>query len=40
MNRTRIRQQILENLRQGARMAGADKDLRVEKRARTVTLYG
>lgn len=40
MRRSAIRKQILDNLRQGARLAAADKDVRVEKRARTVTLYG
>jgi hypothetical protein len=40
MTRNHIRTQILENLRQGARLAAADKEVRVEKRARTVTLYG
>lgn len=40
MRRTAIKKQILDNLRANARIAGARSEVRVEKRARTVTLYG
>lgn len=39
MNRTRIRKQILENLRSNARRAATESTARIEKRPRTVTLY-
>lgn len=40
MHRATITRQILANLRTNARVAQAKKGMRVEKRARTVTLYG
>ncbi len=40
MQRKAIKKQILDNLRANARIADARSGVRVEKRARTVTLYG
>lgn len=40
MQRSTITRQILANLRSNARAAEGTKGVRVEKRARTVTLYG
>lgn len=40
MQRTTITRQILANLRTNARAAQGKQGVRVEKRARTVTLYG